>query len=202
MEGPGGYQFVGRTLQMWNRYRAVEAFDGKPWLLRFFDQIRFYPVSSEELVRIRRDFPLGRFALSIEDSVLNLADYQAFLAREAAGIDAFRAQQQHAFNAERERWIASGQAHFDSEEAAPLLGDDTPLQANEYSIDSHIAGNLWQVQVTTGQRVAAGDVLVILESMKMEIPVLAPFAGVVREIPVQPGSGIGAGQRVAVLERD
>jgi urea carboxylase len=34
MEGPGGYQFVGRTLQMWNRYRAVEAFDGKPWLLR------------------------------------------------------------------------------------------------------------------------------------------------------------------------
>ena len=34
MEGPGGYQFVGRTLQMWNRYRAVEAFGGQPWLLR------------------------------------------------------------------------------------------------------------------------------------------------------------------------
>src|SRR3546814_4562937 len=47
MEGPGGYQFVGRTLQMWNRYRALEAFGGQPWLLRFFDQIRFYPVSAE-----------------------------------------------------------------------------------------------------------------------------------------------------------
>ena len=57
MEGPGGYQFVGRTLQMWNRYRKVAAFDGKPWLLRFFDQIRFYPVSADELLRIRRDFP-------------------------------------------------------------------------------------------------------------------------------------------------
>ncbi|MGH8333576.1 MAG: carboxyltransferase domain-containing protein, partial [Pseudomonas sp.] len=57
MEGPGGYQFVGRTLQMWNRYREVAAFDGKPWLLRFFDQIRFYPVSADELLRIRRDFP-------------------------------------------------------------------------------------------------------------------------------------------------
>nr|BFE90757.1 hypothetical protein GCM10020185_12930 [Pseudomonas brassicacearum subsp. brassicacearum] len=57
MEGPGGYQFVGRTLQMWNRYRDVAAFDGKPWLLRFFDQIRFYPVSADELLRIRRDFP-------------------------------------------------------------------------------------------------------------------------------------------------
>lgn len=41
MEGPGGYQFVGRTLQMWNRYRTVEDFGGKPRLLRFFDQIRF-----------------------------------------------------------------------------------------------------------------------------------------------------------------
>ena len=202
MEGPGGYQFVGRTLQMWNRYREVAAFEGKPWLLRFFDQIRFYPVSADELARIRRDFPLGRFELSIENSQLNLTDYQDFLTREASGISAFREQQQHAFNAERERWIASGQAHFDSEELPPPVGDNTPLRANEYSIDSHIAGNLWQVQVAVGERVTAGDVLVVLESMKMEIPVVAPFAGVVREIPVQPGSGINAGQRVAVLERD
>ncbi|UEH09901.1 urea carboxylase [Pseudomonas sp. HN8-3] len=202
MEGPGGYQFVGRTLQMWNRYREVAAFDGKPWLLRFFDQIRFYPVTADELVQIRRDFPLGRFELSIEHSHLNLAQYQDFLAREAASIGAFREHQQHAFNAERERWIASGQAHFDSEELAAPQGADTPLQANQISVDSPIAGNLWQVQVAAGEQVSAGDVLVILESMKMEIPVVAPFAGTVREIPVQPGSGIGAGQRVVVLERD
>ena len=202
MEGPGGYQFVGRTLQMWNRYREVAAFDGKPWLLRFFDQIRFYPVTADELVQIRHDFPLGRFELNIEHSQLNLAEYQGFLAREAASIGAFREHQQHAFNAERERWIASGQAHFDSEELAAPQGADTPLQANQISVDSPIAGNLWQVQVTAGEQVSAGDVLVILESMKMEIPVVAPFAGTVREIPVQPGSGIGAGQRVVVLERD
>jgi urea carboxylase len=202
MEGPGGYQFVGRTLQMWNRYRDVAAFDGKPWLLRFFDQIRFYPVSADELLRIRRDFPLGRFELNIEHSQLNLADYQAFLAREAQSIDAFRQQQQGAFNAERERWIASGQAHFDSEEPAPEVSEDAPLANGQQSIDSHIAGNLWQVQVETGSRVEAGDVLVILESMKMEIPLLAPMAGVVREIRVQPGSAVRAGQRVVVLELD
>ncbi|EJM02593.1 urea carboxylase [Pseudomonas sp. GM102] len=202
MEGPGGYQFVGRTLQMWNRYREVAAFDGKPWLLRFFDQIRFYPVSADELLRIRRDFPLGRFDLNIEHSQLNLADYQAFLAKEAQGIAAFRDQQKSAFNAERERWIASGQAHFDSEELAPEVTEDAPLADGQQSIDSHIAGNLWQVQVQAGSRVAAGDVLVILESMKMEIPLLAPMAGVVREIRVQPGSPVRAGQRVVVLELD
>ncbi|MCP2022912.1 UNVERIFIED_ORG: urea carboxylase [Pseudomonas reinekei] len=202
MEGPGGYQFVGRTLQMWNRYREVAAFDGKPWLLRFFDQIRFYPVSAEELLRIRQDFPLGRFNLNIEHSQLNLADYQAFLTQEAETIGAFREQQKGAFNAERERWIASGQAHFDSEEPAPETTEETPLASGQQSIDSHIAGNLWQVQVEAGKRVAAGDVLVILESMKMEIPLLAPMAGVVREVRVQPGSAVRAGQRVVVLELD
>ncbi|MCY1403420.1 urea carboxylase [compost metagenome] len=200
MEGPGGYQFVGRTLQMWNRYRDVAAFEGKPWLLRFFDQIRFYPVSADELLRIRRDFPLGRFDLNIEHSELDLAEYQAFLDREAAGIATFRAQQQAAFNAERERWIASGQAHFDSEEVHAEAGEEAALGQGQHSVDSPIAGNLWQVQVQPGQPVAAGDVLVILESMKMEIPVLAPVAGVVCDIRVQPGSAVRAGQRVVVID--
>ena len=200
MEGPGGYQFVGRTLQMWNRYRDVAAFDGKPWLLRFFDQIRFYPVSAEELLRIRRDFPLGHYELRIEHSELALNDYQGFLAEQAEGIAAFRAQQRGAFDAERQRWIESGQAHFDSEEVAPDLGEDAPLGAGQHAIESHIAGNLWQVQVEVGATVKAGDVLVILESMKMEIPLLAPRDGVISEVRVQPGSPVRAGQRVVVLE--
>ncbi|POP75010.1 5-oxoprolinase/urea amidolyase family protein [Pseudomonas syringae] len=202
MEGPGGYQFVGRTLQMWNRYRDVAAFEGKPWLLRFFDQIRFYPVSADELLRIRRDFPLGRFALNIEHSTLNLADYQAFLSREAEGITAFRAQQNAAFNAERERWIANGQADFQSDEGVAPNTEEQPLQPGQQGVDSHIAGNLWQVQVQPGDRVEAGDVLVILESMKMEIPLLAPIAGVVQDVRVQPGSAVRAGQRVVVLAAD
>ncbi|MBO0641997.1 urea carboxylase [Pseudomonas stutzeri] len=200
MEGPGGYQFVGRTLQMWNRYRAVEAFGGLPWLLRFFDQIRFYPVSAEELVRIRRDFPLGRYPLKIEHTELRLSDYQDFLAAEADSIDAFRRQQRGAFDAERQRWIESGQAHFESEEVAADLGEDTPLGAGQHGIESHIAGNLWQVSVAEGARVEAGDVLVILESMKMEIPLTAPVAGVVKEVRAQPGSPVRAGQRVVVIE--
>ncbi|WP_440468417.1 5-oxoprolinase/urea amidolyase family protein [Pseudomonas sp. YH-1] len=200
MEGPGGYQFVGRTLQMWNRYREVAAFDGKPWLLRFFDQVRFYPVSAEELLRIRRDFPLGRYPLHIEHSELRLADYQQFLAKEAESIDAFRSHQRAAFDAERERWIASGQAHFESEEAAVDTGEDAPLGVGQHAVESHIAGNLWQVQVEAGASVKAGDILVILESMKMEIPLTAPRDGVVREVRVQPGSPVRAGQRVVVME--
>ncbi|EQM77107.1 urea carboxylase [Stutzerimonas stutzeri] len=202
MEGPGGYQFVGRTLQMWNRYRAVEAFGGQPWLLRFFDQIRFYPVSAKELLNIRNDFPLGRYPLKIEETELRLSDYQDFLEKEAEGIEAFRTQQRAAFDAERQRWIESGQAHFESEEMTPDLGEDASLSVGQHGVESHIAGNLWQVQTKVGERVSAGDVLVILESMKMEIPLTAPVAGVVKEVRVQPGSPVRTGQRVVVIEAE
>ncbi|MCS3606203.1 MULTISPECIES: urea carboxylase [Erwinia] len=199
MEGPGGYQFVGRTLQMWNRYREVADFGGKPWLLRFFDQIKFYPVSSEELLRIRRDFPLGRYPLRIEQTELALADYQQFLAEQATGISDFRQHQHSAFNAERERWIASGQAHFDSQEVVVEVTEDAVLPEGKLAVESAIAGNLWQVKCAVGDSVTQGDVLVIIEAMKMEIPLLAPVSGVIESIRVEPGSSVRAGQCVVVM---
>lgn len=199
MEGPGGYQFVGRTLQMWSRYKKVADFEGKPWLLNFFDQIRFYPVSAEELLVIRRDFPLGRYPLTIEQTSLNLAEYQSFLAQESASIQAFRAHQKTAFDAERQRWIDTGQANFESDEAAVIEADASTLAAGQFGVESHIAGNLWQVIVEVGQKVKAGESLVILESMKMEIDIQAPADGEVAEIRVSPGSPVKAGQCVVVI---
>jgi urea carboxylase len=68
MEGPGGYQFVGRTLQRWNRYKQTDTFQGdQRWLLRFFDQIRFFPVNEQELLEIREQFPLGHYPVRIEE---------------------------------------------------------------------------------------------------------------------------------------
>ncbi|MFT4065089.1 urea carboxylase [Paraburkholderia sp.] len=201
MEGPGGYQFVGRTLQMWNRYRKTADFAGQHYLLRFFDQIRFYEVSADELLRIRADFPLGRYPLRIDETGLSLADYQAFLSGEAASIDAFRARQRAAFQAERERWREAG-ASEDSFDAP--VEEDTrlaPLEDGEVAVDSEIAGSLWQVKVKPGESVDAGDVLLVIESMKMEISVCAPCAGTVGQIYVAPGSPVRAGQRVAVIER-
>ncbi|SPB17095.1 urea amidolyase [Caballeronia novacaledonica] len=201
MEGPGGYQFVGRTLQMWNRYREVADFAGRPYLLRFFDQIRFYEVSADELLRIREAFPLGRYPLKIEETELSLADYQAFLDREADGIAQFRAHQQAAFQDERQRWHEAGSDEISLD--APVAADTeiAPLADGQIAVDSEIAGNLWQVRVEAGASVEAGDVLVVIESMKMEISVIAPCAGIVGEIHVAPGASVRAGQRVAVIEQ-
>ena len=104
MEGPGGYQFVGRTLQMWNRYHQTREFE-KPWLLRFFDQIRFYEVSADELKQIRKDFPKGRYSITIEPTTFNLSDYRQFLKAQVRGIKQFTQQRQQAFDEELQRWI-------------------------------------------------------------------------------------------------
>ena len=69
-----------------------------------------------------------------------------------------------------------------------------------YPVESEVIGNVWKVEVAVGDRVAEGDVLVILESMKMEIPVESPQAGTVAELLVQPKDSVEEDQVVAVIE--
>ena len=110
MEGPGGYQFVGRTVQMWNRGQNKTDFESdKPWLLRFFDQIRFFPVSEEELIDIRREFPKGNYNLDIQPAVFSFSEYQSFLQANQHDIEQFKKQQQTAFEAERDSWLKTGE---------------------------------------------------------------------------------------------
>jgi urea carboxylase len=198
MEGPGGYQFVGRTLQMWNRYRQTREFE-QPWLLRFFDQIRFYEVSHEELQQIRRDFPQGRYPLKIEETTFSLAEYEQFIADQAASIDQFKAQRNAAFEQELARWHANGQFNFEAEEAvADEQTVDWPEDATV--VDSPVSGSVWQTEVQVGDTVTAGQTLMILESMKMEIPIHAPCAGVVSQLLLSAGNRVGAGQALVVIE--
>jgi biotin carboxyl carrier protein len=67
-------------------------------------------------------------------------------------------------------------------------------------VRAEITANVWQVRVEAGQRVELGDELVVLESMKMEIPVLAPLAGVIAEVRVQPDSQVQEGDVLAVID--
>ena len=67
-------------------------------------------------------------------------------------------------------------------------------------VHAEIAANVWQVRTEVGAAVAEGDELVILESMKMEIPVVAPVAGTVSEIRVKPEDQVQEGDVVAVID--
>lgn len=197
MEGPGGYQFVGRTLQMWNRYRITAEFV-QPWLLNFFDQIRFYEVSSDELQQIRRDFPQGRYPLRIEQSQFSLHDYEKFIGDNHDSIQQFTAQREQAFAEELARWHANGQFNYVQKEVAES-SEEIAIAEDAIRVDSSVSGSVWQSLVTVGQEVSAGDVLLILESMKMEINITATCAGTVTQILKSDGARVQAGQTLVVL---
>jgi urea carboxylase len=201
MEGPGGYQLFGRTIQMWNSWRTTKEFErGKPWLLRFFDQIQFFPVSASELLEAREAFPHGAYPLSIEATSFSFADYKAFLTREEEGITAFKQRQQRAFEAERQRWRDDKIDDIPLEPAGAAPGSGGEIGDGQVGMFSEAPGNVWKVLIEDGKHVEIGDALVIVESMKMEIPVTATARGVVRSIAVRPGQTLRAGDLVCVLE--
>src|SRR5690606_201207 len=149
MEGPGGYQFVGRTLQMWNRYRQTKEFK-QPWLLNFFDQIRFYEVSADELQTIRKNFPQGRYPLKIEESHFSLSEYQQFIEQNQSSIDSFTHQREKAFDEELSRRHTNGQFNYEQAETVEE-NHEADLPDDAIRIDSSVSGSVWQTQVIIGQ---------------------------------------------------
>jgi acetyl-CoA carboxylase biotin carboxyl carrier protein len=67
-------------------------------------------------------------------------------------------------------------------------------------VEAHITGTVWKIECEVGQAVDEGDTLLILESMKMEMPVEAEDAGTVREIRCEEGQAVSEGDTLVVLE--
>jgi acetyl-CoA carboxylase biotin carboxyl carrier protein len=72
-----------------------------------------------------------------------------------------------------------------------------PAMAN---VDAHITGTVWKIEVKVGDSVDEGDTVVILESMKMEMPVEAEDAGTVKEILCEEGQAVNEGDTLVILE--
>jgi urea carboxylase len=201
MEGPGGYQFVGRTVQMWNRYRQTGDFkEGKQWLLRFFDQLRFYPVSADELLKLREDFVEGRFRLRVEETTLKLHDYRLFLTANADSIATFKQTQQAAFEAERQRWIEAGQLTFESEVGVSTAAESSEVPEGCMGIAAPVTGNVWQLSAAVGMQLDVDSELLVVEAMKMEIPVTVDERCEVIELRCVKGKPVQAGEIVAVVK--
>lgn len=196
MDSPGGYQLVGRTLPIWNKFLKNTQFTtGEPWLLRFFDQVRFYPVSETELLAQREAFREGRASVHIEETVFDFAAYQQFLHDNASSIAAFRHRQHQAFTQEVGRWETQPSPLSMPPASAPshaAEATDTPVRAE-------LSGNVWKVMVNVGDAVTVGQPLIIVEAMKMELSITATFAGTVTHILAQPGQQVTPGETLLWL---
>ncbi len=203
MEGPGGYQFVGRTIQMWNKWRTTQSFPpNHPWLLNFFDQIQFYPVSADELLELRKDFLRGRFEVDMVETSFDLGQYLRSLNQIQDSVKQFRRRQQEAFRAERERWQSLGLAEYMSETSPERPAQGESRKVEGFSVHSTMPGSVWKVLVEPGAAVDEGDGLIVLESMKMEVTVPAPYSGTISQILVKAGDQIRPGQLLMGIVED
>jgi urea carboxylase len=195
MEGPGGYQLVGRTIQVWNTWKSTAAFaPGIPWSLRFFDQIRFYPISGEELLEARERFPHGGYELRVEETTFNLAEYMKFLDSISVEAAAFKQHQKASFDAERERWREAGLLTVVEPPEVVDEGAAATVAEGCEGVSSPLTASIFQIAVAKGQRVAEDEKLIVLDAMKTEIVIPSHVAGVVEEIHCELGAVVSAGQ--------
>lgn len=201
MDSPGGYQLVGRTLPIWNKFLKNPIFkDGEPWLLKFFDRVRYYEVTEEELTAQREAFREGRLSLRIEEDYFSLAEHEQFLQDNAASIAEFKTKQQTAFTKEVALWQADEEKQVDA--ALQAKTSTGPIEVDGHAVTADISGNIWKLLVEPGQLVEIDQPLLIVEAMKMEFSVYADRAAKVSAIHCSPGKQVNAGDLLLVLEED
>ena len=202
MDSPGGYQLVGRTLPIWNKFLKNEQFEqGEPWLLHFFDQVRFYQVTEAELDEQRDAFREGRAQVRIEQIEFDFAEYTRFLADNAEDIADFRQRQHSAFISEVAHWQAQESAAVEAAVNGVQPREDLADQPGQL-VSADLNGNIWKILVEPGQQVEAGQPLIVVEAMKMELSVNAPCAGKVLKIACQQGRPVGPGDALLWIDND
>ena len=202
MDSPGGYQLVGRTVPVWSSYAQHGAFEpGVPWLLRCFDRIVWHPVTPEELTALREDLAAGRRTLEVEDGWFSAREHREALERDADEIAAVTARRAAAFAAERVAWAAAGELDAPDEAATapPTSAAARTAPPGCVLVEAPMVGAVWRVEAQVGERVRAGDALVALEAMKLELAVPVPVDGRLVEVLVEPGQQVAPGEALAVV---
>lgn len=222
MDSPGGYQLVGRTLPIWNSFGRAGPFTAqKPWLLEFFDQVRFFEVLESELEDLRERFKNGQYNIDIEHKTFSMAQYNDMLATMPDEIAAWKAQQRTAMGVQlqlEEESLARLEAaaaakaaeggessvHGVRQGIGNLLEEDEDEKVFDapglVKVAAAFTANVWDIKVAVGDEVSKDQTLMVLEAMKMESPVVAPVAGKVAALRVVQGAMTHAGQLLVVIE--
>ncbi|KAE8151367.1 allophanate hydrolase subunit 2-domain-containing protein [Aspergillus avenaceus] len=192
---PGGYQLMGRTLSAWDTAGTRPGFSAaKPWLFDQYDIVKFYQVTVEEFNQAEQDFLAGRYQFKITTATLDMDHYivkfdaaardpacQDWQRRQAIAPEEMNILEQRLFDEWSVAKTAAGQGENGAE--ADLL--------DKVLISSPVDANVWKVHVKAGDVLEKGQVVAILEAMKMEIQVLVgegQEGATVTSILCQPGS--------------
>lgn len=217
MDSPGGYQLTGRTLPIWDNYGSIPeenrgAPKDVPWLLRYFDRVKFFPVSDEQLEDLRSQYRKGNYKIDIVEETFCYKEYVDFCRRNKKSIENFEQQRDSAYKAERERWQAEGEegSNAAAEHARTGVGTSTAVEGDtgksrverppfSMSVPAGMSASVWAVHVQNGDVVEKGAPLFALESMKVEITIEAPVPGTVEWLSVSRGDGVSPDQELCII---
>ncbi|KAF4449874.1 putative DUR1,2-urea amidolyase [Fusarium austroafricanum] len=189
-DSPGGYQLVGRTVGIWDS----DLIHTEPWFFRLFDRISFYPVSEAVLDSTPRSE-----LVHVSDGVFDLEVYEAWLEKNKEDISATVERQAKAIS----------NAPFVEELALPYQVKSRVIEHGP-SVDNSgllgervmatMPGRCYKVMVKDGAVVEKGDILVCIESSKMEVEIYSPFSGRCLAVMVQAGDLVDVGDDLVVIE--
>ncbi|KAJ6441239.1 urea amidolyase [Purpureocillium lavendulum] len=204
VDAPGGYVNFGRTLPGWDKFCVNGVFGDRPWLFENFDQLSFYAVDEDEFDRIHSRFQAGKFDFEIERTEFDVDEYARFCASISGEAAEFRARQEAAtaIEVEKERALWAQWQEEQKVEKDPLPSLDDIDDSLKIQADMH--ASIYKLHAKKGSRIKAGEVLVVLEAMKMEVNVLAPAAQdglTVESIVVAPGDVVKPGDTLIVTSR-
>ncbi|WP_454042880.1 urea carboxylase [Cellulosimicrobium sp. Marseille-Q8652] len=229
MDSPGGYQLVGRTVPIWAPHAQRGPFEpGVPWLFRAFDRIVWDPVDAAELVERRAAARAGVLDVPVTEGTFSGRAHLDLLAEHADEIETVARSRRTAFDRELAAWSGAGEhvgapgrrggrtpgtaarrrgagpdgprwAVGDEPRAA---GTDPRPAPGRTVLRAPLGGVVWRVETQPGERVAAGGAVVVLEAMKLELPVTTTAPGLVSEVLVRPGDHVAPGEELAVVVTD
>jgi urea carboxylase len=197
MDSPGGYQLVGRTLPIWNKFTNNPCFEqGKPWLLRFFDQVQYYQVSDDELQEMRQKFASGTLKIEIEETEIKPREINQFLASISSEVKEFKRQQNIAFEKERKHWEDSGMIGGEDQDLdqGQLETTEVQIPAGCFAIRANAGGSVWEILVAEKDEIQKDQPVIILEAMKTEIKIDTHLRGVIEKILVKKGQLMNQGE--------
>lgn len=154
---PGGYQLVGRTVPIWDEFHKPGLGEKAPWMFSLLDQIRFYPVTEEQLSAAEADGTSSDL-IKISDAELDLNEYEKWLAEEEEDITAVRERRSKAMH--EADFFDDLLKPYDPITMRPGLGRESDEPMIGERVKALLPGRCFRCAIEEGDEVQAGDPLV------------------------------------------
>ncbi|KAJ6441122.1 urea amidolyase [Purpureocillium lavendulum] len=200
-DSPGGYQLVGRTVDIWDasvvaQERATNGSD--PWMFRPFDRIRFYPALESDL----DNKPASSF-VRVTEGELDLDEYEAWVSANEADIIAAAAQRAESISSAP--FLEELRQPYDPKPLTNTLEIDEGcnkaiVESGFHKVKAMMPGRCYNFVVKEGTEVRKGDVLMWIESSKMEIEIRSSVEGTCIGVLVKEGALVDAGELLVTID--